>query len=71
MDSRFKQYRKKSVTWARPYEPGEDLTYVSVSMADIPACEGGMIAINPENEADQWYIAKEYFESNFIPVESN
>jgi len=25
----------------------------------------GMIARNPENHKDQWYVARKYFEDNF------
>jgi hypothetical protein len=31
------------------------------------SCEGGMIARNPRDHADQWYISKEYVENNFEP----
>lgn len=48
----------------RPYVPGEDLTGVSVSEVDTPE-EGGMVARNPEDYNDQWYISKAYFEQNY------
>lgn len=63
----FKPYRKKVVQPIRPYVPGEDLTGVSISPQDTPEA-GGMIAINPDNPQDQWYISKEFFESNYEPV---
>lgn len=53
----------------RPYEPGEDLSGISVSAEDTPE-EGGMIARNPKNHADQWYVAKKYFEDNLEEVPS-
>lgn len=56
--------RKKAVQPMRPYEPGEDLTGVSVSKEDTPEL-GGMIAMNPKNNADQWYVAKTFFEENY------
>lgn len=60
----FKDYRKKSIQPMRPYVPGEDLSGVSVSEEDTPE-QGGMIAINPENRNDMWYVAKAFFETNY------
>ena len=48
----------------RPYVPGESLSAVSVNAEDTPGI-GGMIAWNPANKNDQWYIAKEFFENNY------
>lgn len=61
----FKNYRKKNVQPMRPYVVGEDLSGVSVSAEDTPEV-GGMIAINPNNPADQWYVAKTFFEDNYV-----
>lgn len=60
----FKNYKKPALQPMRPYVQGEDLTGVSVSEQDTPEV-GGMIAINPQNEKDQWYVAKAFFESNY------
>lgn len=49
----------------RPYVLGEDLTNISVSSVDDPENDGGMIARNPQNHEDQWYVARKYFEDNF------
>jgi hypothetical protein len=65
----FKQYRRKGLAEMRPYVPGEDLSGVSVSEADDPPNDLGMIARNPKNHADKWYVAKKYFEDNFEPAE--
>jgi hypothetical protein len=62
--SEFKNYRKKSIQPMRPYIPGEDLTGVSVSPADTPE-DGGMIAVNPANQNDRWYVAKAFFQENY------
>ena len=63
----FKNYkRKEKLSQMRPYEPGEDLTGISVSEEDTPE-EGGMISRNPSNPRDQWYVAKKFFEDNFDP----
>lgn len=61
----IKNYRKKNVQPMRPYVPGEDLTGISVSAEDSPE-DGGMIAVNPSNEADKWYVAKAFFEENYV-----
>jgi hypothetical protein len=61
----FKQYRKKNIAEMRPYIKGEDLTKISVSGVDDPENDGGMVARNPLNHDDQWYVAKKYFDDNF------
>lgn len=68
-DARFRKYRRKSVSELRPYEPGEALEGVSVSAVDTPKI-GGMIARNPDNHQDQWYVAEEYFLANLEPIEN-
>lgn len=67
MDARFQSYRKKSIQPMRKYIPGESLHGVSVNTEDTPE-EGGMIAVNPANHNDQWYVGKAFFESNYEPV---
>ena len=64
----WKWYRRKGLTPMRPYEPGEDLTGISVSAMDTPQA-GGMIACNPANQLDQWYVTQAYFEANMEEVE--
>jgi len=64
-DERFSMYRKKNVQPMRPYIPGEDLSNVSVNVEDTPE-EGGMIAVNPANEQDRWYVAKKFFLDNYV-----
>jgi len=60
----FKKHSRKEVSLLRPYIPGEDLTGIGISIKDIPSL-GGMIAVNPKNIKDQWYVAKADFEENF------
>ena len=67
MESEFKQYRRTNIAEMRHYIKGEDLTDVSVSKEDDPESDGGMIARNPDNHKDQWYVAKAYFDKNFEP----
>lgn len=63
--STWRQYRRKGLAEMRPYVQDEDLTGISVSDVDDPATDGGMIARNPTDHADQWYVARAYFEQNF------
>ena len=63
----FSQFRRTGLSEMRPYVPGEDLTGVSISGEDTPAL-GGMIARNPRNYADQWYVAEKYFAENLEPA---
>jgi len=64
--SEFKDYIKKAIQPMRPYVEGEDLAIqrISVWEGDIPEV-GGMIAINPKDPNDQWYIGKQFFEDNY------
>lgn len=64
----FVQYRRTNIAEMRPYVPGEDMTNISVSNTDDPETDHGMIARNPKNHSDQWYVARQYFEENFEPV---
>jgi hypothetical protein len=65
--SDFKQYKRKGLSEMRPYVPGEDMSKISVSQTDTPE-EGGMVARNPQDHNDQWYVAKKYFEENLEEV---
>lgn len=60
----FKNYIKTNVQPMRPYIVGEDLTGISVNKEDTPE-EGGMIAVNPKNIEDKWYVAKKFFQDNY------
>lgn len=67
----WKQYKRKGLSEMRPYIEGEDVAHVSISEPDrengSPKA-GDMIARNPKNHADQWLVAKEYFEDNLEPA---
>ena len=68
----WNQYKRKGLSEMRPYTNGEVLTTeVSISEADrlngSPKA-GDMIARNPKNHADQWLVAKKYFEDNLEPA---
>jgi hypothetical protein len=64
MNSGFKQYRRTNIAEMRPYIIGENMSSISISNEDIPEV-GGMIARNPKNHNDQWYVAQKYFKENF------
>ena len=67
----FRQYRRKQIAELRPYEPGETLEGVTVSIEDRKAGspkQGDMIARNPKNHPDQWLVSAQYFADNFEPV---
>lgn len=69
--SEFSQYRRKSISEMRPYVEGEDVTHVSISQPDKNAGSpklGDYIARNPKNHADQWLVAKAYFDDNLEPM---
>ena len=61
----FKNYRKKNVQPMCPYHPGMDMTGISVNQEDTPEL-GGMIAVNPANPNDKWYVAKQFFDDNYV-----
>lgn len=63
----FKKYLRTNIAEMRAYIPGEDLTKISVSPEDDPESDCGMVARNPMNHKDQWYVARAYFEANFAP----
>jgi hypothetical protein len=66
-NSSYKKYRRTGLSEMRPYIPGEDFTGISVSAGDTPAL-GGMVARNPKNHADKWYVAEKYFLDNLEPA---
>jgi len=66
--SEFKQYKRKSISEMRPYVLNEDMSDISVSQEDDPEQDMGMVARNPKNHKDQWYVARQYFEDNLEPV---
>lgn len=61
----FRKYVRTNIAEMRPYVAGENLTHISVSETDDPETDMGMVARNPQNHADQWYVARQYFNDNF------
>ncbi len=61
----FKDYQRKELSQMRPYVKGEDLLKISISAEDYPESDIGMVARNPKNHKDQWYVARKYFDDNF------
>ena len=68
-EDKFKQYQRSTMGEMRPYEPGEDLSKITVNDDDKQryGCpkEGDMVARSPQDRDNQWLVAKEYFEANF------
>lgn len=64
MEENYKQYQRRGLAEMRPYVLGEDLTGVTINHTDVLE-EGGMIAKNPNDHNDKWYVSKKYFEDNF------
>jgi hypothetical protein len=61
----WNQYKRKGLSEMRPYVKGEDQSSFSVNSEDDPENDdGGMVARNPKNHADQWYVAGQYFRDN-------
>ena len=68
----WKPYRKRLLTWMRPYQENEDMTGISVSDPDKEKGSpksGDMIASNPENPRDRWLVSEAYFKANYVFAE--
>jgi hypothetical protein len=68
MNGEWREYKRKGLSEMRPYVKGEDLSSISVAGVDNPETDMGMVARNPLNHEDQWYVARKYFEENLEPV---
>jgi hypothetical protein len=67
--SEYKEYKRKGLLEMRPYVKGEDQSKISIASVDDPETDMGMVARNPMNWDDKWYVAKKYFEDNLELVE--
>lgn len=73
MSTKFKQYRRIAIAEMADWEPGFDMTGVSISAADVDAGSpkpGDKIARNPANHEDKWLVAASYFAANFELTEN-
>jgi hypothetical protein len=66
--SEFAKYKRTNIAEMRYYIKGESLENISVSKEDNPEMDLGMVARNPSNHKDQWYVARKYFEENFEAI---
>ena len=67
----YQKYRRTQVAEMADWEPGFDMTDVSISEADRKAGSpkaGDKIARNPANHEDRWLVAADYFAANFEPL---
>lgn len=67
----YRQYRRTQIAEMADWEPGFDMTDVSISEPDRKAGSpkpGDRIARNPANHEDRWLVAADYFAANFEPT---
>ena len=67
----YKRYRRSQIAEMADWEPGFDMTRVSVSDADRDAGSpkpGDKIARNPKKHDDRWLVAAQYAADNFEEV---
>jgi hypothetical protein len=77
-EATWAKYRRTNIAEMRQLnevERGGDLTNVSISAPDLALSlenrdefNRGFVARNPQNHADQWYVARAYFDANFEPL---
>ncbi|HXJ32334.1 MAG TPA: hypothetical protein VNG35_16980 [Gemmatimonadales bacterium] len=71
MGVEFLRYRRTQIAEIAEmadWEPGFDMTDVSISRPDLDVGSpksGDKIARNPANHADKWLVAADYFAANF------
>ncbi len=68
----WRQYKRTGLSEMRPAGPDDSADNISVNREDSGEWSGprnGMVARNPKNHADRWYVAARYFADNFEPVE--
>lgn len=71
--TQYKKYRRIQIAEMADWEPGFDMTGVSVSEADATNGSpkpGDKIVRNPANHQDRWLVAEAYFKANFEEVGS-
>ena len=68
--SKWRRYKRTNIAEMRPYVLGEDLSNISLALVDEPRNDMGMIARNPKNHKDEWYVARKYFGDNFEKIEN-
>ncbi len=61
----FKPYKRKGVIEMRPYIYGEDVSEIGVAQDYWPGTDMGMIARDPLNHSDQWYVPRAQVEANY------
>jgi hypothetical protein len=65
-------FRKKKLTWFEAWTPQTDMSWVSVSEADIQKGSpktGDMIAIAEDNPSDRWLVEAATFAATYEPAE--
>jgi chlorite dismutase len=67
MTLKWKSYMRVGIIEMRPYIVGENLSNINIS-TEITPKEGGMIARNPMDHKDQWYVTEEDFKENMEEI---
>ena len=68
----YKKYRRTQIAEMADWEPGFDMTSVSISEPDMNAGSpksGDKIARNPANHKDKWLVSAAYFAANFEEIQ--
>lgn len=66
----YRRYRRTQIAEMADWEPGFNMSWVSVSLVDAVGGspkEGDKIPRNPANHEDRWLVAADYFTANFAP----
>ena len=68
-ENQWKNYTRRGVIEARPYVQSDlDDKRISIGAEDMrrPTLKGGMVARNPDNPCDMWYVNPEYFAQRYM-----
>ena len=69
--SEYKPYRRKAIAYLADWEPGFNMTDVSISDVDRANGSpkpGDKNARNPNNHSDRCLVAEAFFTANFVEV---
>jgi dTDP-4-dehydrorhamnose 3,5-epimerase-like enzyme len=72
MEATYVKYRRKQIAELADWQPGFDMTGVSISAVDAENGSpkyGDKIARNPADHNDRWLVASDYFMENFESID--
>ena len=70
----MKRYMKTALTEMEPWTSAHDMSTISVSPEDAGnghPKDGGMVARDPNNPTDRWYINEEFFLKNYKETDTD